>query len=350
MKKQILKLSVLTNRGILDIGDILPGDYVYNSFDSHPMLVEEVHLLPIGSVYRVSYSDNRIMLYHDSQSIIYNTSYRNNIININYTSPDLLMTHASISSHIEQYRIDLSNDLNVLNNILNLDIIDEYIIGPLLMYGDINDIYVNIPKRIFNNIDEEYISSACKYITGAMIYNDKVYFRNSYHVTKLCWSDLLNSAIYTDVKRENHITDILSSYLYTSISTRSRLVKGIIRMGTYKIDEDFKNVIIYMPSNIILTQILRNIMISLGINAEYTFIRNNNLNLLSIKFGSSKEFNYYCKNGYIFNGPCDYYKYHTSIKSIIKVPLQQYSYHLQLHGNNKFSCFLTSNLIPIISI
>ena len=349
MKKQILKLSVLTNRGILDIGDVLPGDYVYNSFDSHPMLVEKVRLLPLGSIYRVNYSDKRIMLYHDSQSIIYDTYYyKNNMVNINYTSPDLLMTRANISSHIGQHRIDLSNDSN---NIFNLDVIDEYVIGPLLMYGDINDIYVNIPKIMFNNIDEEYIDSACKYIAGIRISNDKVYFRKLYHATKLCWSDLLNSAIYTDIKRENHITDILSSYLYTNISTRNRLVKGIIRMGTYKIDEYSKNVIIYGGSNFSLTQILRNIMISLGINAEYTFIRNNNLNLLSIKFGDFEEFNYYCKNGYYCYTPYRNYKYFTSIKSIIKVPfLQQYSYHLQLHGNNKFGCFLTSNLIPIISI
>lgn len=349
MKKQILNLSVLTNRGILDIGDILPGDYVYNSFDGHPMLVKEIHLLPLGSIYRVNYSDKRIMLYHDSQSIIYDTyhHYKNNTVSINYTSPDLLMTHTNISSHIEQYQIDLSDNSN---NIFNLDIIDEYIIGPLLMYGDINDIYVNLPKKLFNNIDEEYIDSSCKYITGAIIYDDKVYFRSSYHTTRLCWYDLLNSAIYANIRKNNSITDILSSYLYTSVSTRSRLVKSIIKTGIYKIDEYSKNVIIHISPNITLTQIFRNIMISLGINAEYVFIINGNLNLLSIKFRNSKEFIYYCMNGYIFETPYSNYKGFTSIKSIIKVSEQRYSYQLLLHGNDRFGCFLTSNMIPIISI
>lgn len=196
-----------TTRGIIPIDNIHIGDVVYEYKTGNEFSIENIIDSKIENIYRIKYNDGRILYSRESEL----SSYKN----IN-TTP-----------HPMEYN---------KNKIINPLFPDPYIAGALLIYGDADDEYLNLPfdcDAVNNLFSHKYqLNYADRLsVTG------KAYFRyNGNNGDDLItWKEFFpnNYTFFAKYKNDEHPL-IPLEYQRSSIKDRIQFIRGVFDCGYKK--------------------------------------------------------------------------------------------------------------------
>jgi hypothetical protein len=215
--KSYYPINVLTNRGKLELKDVLPGDYVFEYKTNNLLKVIGVSDPEYSNIYRISYNDGRSQLVPCNGSI-YTGS---NIVS-------MIEKDNSILEPISQYPICFNTKVSA-----PLDPI-AYLAGAFLIYGDYNDKYLNLPFELYginsvfsNHYSVNYESTP---VSGS---NSKVYFiyNHNHKIEKIQWNQIFIDKVIGATT--GGISDIIipDEYMKASIKERCKFIRGIFDMG-----------------------------------------------------------------------------------------------------------------------
>lgn len=138
-KNEYIPTPIISSRGIIDISDLFPGDYVVEYKTGKKVRVLNTVKRELQDVYKVTYTDGRTMNILLSDRIFTGTKIMN-----------LIATKKEYFTNIKCYPVDLKFlQYNSLRSLMP----DPYITGALLMYGDYDKEYINLPIDL-NGADE----------------------------------------------------------------------------------------------------------------------------------------------------------------------------------------------------
>lgn len=249
-------INILTDRGIVELKDILPGDKVFEYKTGNLLKVIGISEPSRSLINKITYSDRRVEYIRSCDDL--------------YTGKDIipmLIVPKNQEFHdIKQYPVKFDH---AVHNTLDPN---PYIAGMFLMYGDYHDRFINLPSNMtgFNNING--FRYAVNNNLTPIKYNDKVYFKyadNSKNL-RITWKQFFKDIdIYATTKdvREGTIPD---EYVMTSAKDRIQFVKGIFDIGYAPNLFDDKVVGIVNKSNRKL-KALQELLWSLGILSKIEY-------------------------------------------------------------------------------
>ena len=202
---------VLTNKGVLDVKDIIPGDYVYEYKTGEMIKVLGISNPVRGFFTDIQYSNGIIKTILNSDKIFNGK----NIVNIN-------SFEKNINNKISFYPVTFHNNIT---SILNPD---PYVAGALFIYGDFNDKYLNLPSDMLNIID---VLVYKYHIEVLNIIDSKVHFIFKDNTNSpITWEDFFGNNI-RELINESDYKFIPNKYFYSLIKDRIQLIRGIFDTG-----------------------------------------------------------------------------------------------------------------------
>ena len=205
---------VLTTNGIKNIDSLNFGDKLYEYKTNNLLEVVKVRRYPISqSIFIVKYSDGRKFIYGPND-LIFN-GYR--IIKF-----EDLFDNINRSSPIIQYPIDYKKLLNPLDP-------DPYVAGALLLYGNFDIPFINLP--ISKSKADNLFFNKYNMVFGENIRGGVVYFKYEHTDELIRWDDFFKRyKVYVNGK---HIDDPLipEEYIYSSINDRWQFIRGVFDLG-----------------------------------------------------------------------------------------------------------------------
>lgn len=206
--------SVLTNRGIIPAKSVLPGDFLYEYGTSKPLQIKYIDLEHDEKMFDVRYTDGRVEKVSENEKIYFNDKLY----------PPIELTGGTLNNIIPIKRFP--TDYGKLYE--NLDP-DPYVAGALLIYGDLDDPYINLPKDR-TEVDETLMY---KYHLSYALEADskKKYYTFIGSNEKIKWSNFFKGYRFFAV---SHLMDdpvIPSEYEYSAISDRMQFLRGVFDIG-----------------------------------------------------------------------------------------------------------------------
>jgi hypothetical protein len=202
-----IPIYIETENGLVDIKDVVIGDRVYDFRSGSTLVVEKVIVTGIENIYKITFTDGREDYYSETESLYID----NGIIDICKLRPNV---------SIKQYEIDFKHLYNSL-------IPDPYIAGALLVHGDIDDQYINLPiDRISAN---KLFANKYQLDYGGSVTNNKTYFSWNGPNSDKCitWEEFFLHCIYEDLKKEI----IPIEYRRSKIEDRWKFIQGVFDIG-----------------------------------------------------------------------------------------------------------------------
>lgn len=216
------KRLAYTQRGLLELGEIHPGDFVYEYGTNCPILVENVQMrYKSSSVFKVNYTDGRYQYIPIGENIFNG----NRIIALDY------ILKYPYFPRIRSYEFNPSN-INKIKPKLDPD---PYVAGALLIYGDYDDPYINLPLDLRGA--DQLLAHKYNLNFASKLDNNKVYFRWNGIDDDKCirWNEFFHHRdIYANTKCFNSPL-IPNEYLYAPVRDRQKFIMGVFDCG-YKID------------------------------------------------------------------------------------------------------------------
>lgn len=241
-------INILTNRGVVELKNIIPGDYVYEYKTGNLLKVIGIDEPCESLITHVIYNDKRIEYVRESDSIYTG----NNIIESRFINSQTKFTD------ITQYPIELKNRVTTL-----LDP-DPYLAGAFLTYGIINDPYVNLPYYMTGINDVFSNKYSIEYASNSVGLDGRVYFKyiNDPSGKRITWKQLFGEDIKLD--------KLFQKYLMSSIKNRTQFIRGIFDMG-YSPALFRNNKIGVVCSSKTTLEMIQNILWSLGILSKVEY-------------------------------------------------------------------------------
>ena len=207
----------LTNRGVLDIKDINPGDCVYEWKTNNLLEIQGIEWLCYHNMYEVVYSDGRIE-FHTNHEPVYLEEYNN-------------PPHAPFCKCRRSREFPITLYPITFNNSLTRPLApDPYIAGVLLIYGDQEDPYINYPiDRIEPNNEFAHKYNVDYY---PMLDSKKAYFQwKGRQVDEpIQWEEFFPNYTFYGKGNEEPII-IPDEYMYASMKDRTQFIRGVFDAG-----------------------------------------------------------------------------------------------------------------------
>lgn len=373
--------SVISDRGVIPVRDLQPGDRLYSAVDGHLMKVEKVGPTFPGKTYRVMFNDGRISLYHTEHDIVYDFDKNDKQYSISSIEDIVSYMEEGISiddlfGDVRSQRVEFPEmKLPVYR------VPDPYLGGALLVYGDRKDKFINLPV-----INIDLCKETCEYfmnmhgIESVEISNNKIYFRNFLN-QRIQWSDLFwhkphrNAEVcsYDPADITGHENLVVAyQYLYGTIDSRLNFICGIFDYGY---DPKLSDIITIPIPDTKIALAVKAVLASLGIVSTPTYDPAMTaatgmpvqLNVLS---NVSPEIFYKRRNiidiinkrhaeaipgtvtgGVINPGTAPIADdYQFTVSSICAMPEKYSSYNIILSPEDRYGVFLTGNMLPRPSI
>ena len=222
-KNEIIPVNVLTQKGVKAIQDVDIGDIVFEYKTSRPLKVYDIKRYRVQPVYEVTYTDRRKEFY-SIQDYIY-TGY--SIIPLirllrypNETKLGVIKMHQTDFELPDMIRDELT--------------LDPYIVGALLMHGDIDDEYVNLPMD--RDAADNFFSHKYSLNFGNRIGSNKVYYKYNGDTPEslITWKEFfkgMNCYVVTKDARSPFIPD---EYKYGTLNDRWQFVRGAFDIGYHE--------------------------------------------------------------------------------------------------------------------
>ena len=201
--------SILTSKGMMLENNIFQGDKVYDYNTNSWIEVKDVIYKPITRLFKVNYSDGRMQYIADNEM------------------NEFISCDIEIKLHAIDFYTKIRNKLTP----------NPYIVGALLMYGDYNREYINIPSEYsdaINAICNEY------HYTYELDPTDssRVLFRynSDFTLEYITWNEFFKQ--YQFFARNKNIDDPVfpKEYMYGSIEDRIQFIRGAFDAGYNKKD------------------------------------------------------------------------------------------------------------------
>ena len=210
-------INVLTQRGFVELKNVVPGDYVFEYGTSKLLKVIEVPQPSRELIHKVTFNDGREQ-YLGNCDYLYTGKTIASILSI---SED---TEFGV---IEQYAIDYHNDVYK-----PLDP-DAYLAGALLMYGDYEDEFINIPSYM-NGINEVFSNKhSVEYGMEYLNNQNKMYFKyiGDSSNTTITWKKFFNNKNIYPITKDKSLPLIPDEYAHGSLKDRLQFIYGAVDMG-----------------------------------------------------------------------------------------------------------------------
>ncbi|MCM1215417.1 MAG: hypothetical protein NC548_12965 [Lachnospiraceae bacterium] len=209
---------VLTTNGSKCISHLTPGDILYEYGTSEPLEVQEVIKTDIQTIWSIEYNDKRKMHGTESTPIIYGDRMfpLKDAVRIGKYPPLPTFALDFYKGHIESPLFP-----------------DPYMAGALLIHGDYDDEYVNLPietRATPNNFIRFKTTSAIAEILG----EDKIYFhwKHKSSTERIKWKEYFPPVHMMYVTWRQAGTPIIPvSYMRASINDREKFIRGVFDVG-----------------------------------------------------------------------------------------------------------------------
>jgi len=337
--------KVLTQRGIVEYNDLLPGDYVYEYGTSKRLEVQKVitpdHHIH-NSIYRVIFTDGRVRYFQENDMVFTGTS----IVPIELVgrNPEIV----NIKQHPLHYRHRGEKPLDP----------DAYLAGAFIMFGSYDDKYINLPAYM-TGINDVFAHKHSVEYADEPLTNNRVHFRYIGTDKPITWKkffDCNKNYITTKDMRIPIIPDIYSRATYKN---RIQFVRGVFDAGYNKELFDDNTVGIVDKTDYRLIEFQR-VLWSLGILSKVEFDpyidpSNDNKYKLTI-FGNEHGY-----PGFTYlldsiehlldqdNKIIDYdNQFSVKVSSICR--MNYYGYKKNLLLNKPNAIFLSDNFLPLVSM
>lgn len=216
---------VLTQRGPMDIKDVVPTDRVYEYRTGKLLEVQGIKKVDSDKIFRIEYNDGRSTDIHLLSNI-----YAGEGLGILPLTRVLALPFLGI---IPQYHIDFQYQLKAAPEP------DPYIIGALLTFADYSDRYVNlaISKNGGNHYDpaltNTHLENAYKLKIAEDISNGNTHYHWDGTPSDQClsWEEFLSGYDCFLVTHSTASPIFPREYQYASVKMRAKLLMGAFDLG-----------------------------------------------------------------------------------------------------------------------
>lgn len=335
-----IKIKLQSTKGFIDINKLNIGDKLLEYKTNNLLNIENIHQsLNPEKIFKILLTDGREFFISEKSFISFNSKLVD-FMEINDIE-DLPIIH--------QYQIDYSK-----LGIQKYSFPDPYICGALLINGDIDDYFINLPLDRNKSIDLLFNKYNLEY--EKITKNNKVYFKKRNANNMISWEEFFNNGRLFPVTKNISDPIIPNQYLFGSINDRWQFIRGAFDTG-------YDNIM--FPTNIALANKSENrlkefqyILWSIGIISKISYDPNTHSNKGRVYrldiLNSYEEYPglfYDIDNiRYILNSDniLKHHKYfELKIKSIEYVGLSNVTL---IETNKHLSTVLTSNYLPYVLI
>lgn len=213
-------VKVLTTKGPRCIRDLTPGDMLYEYWTSQLLEVQEVVKSKIQMIWNIRYNDGRVTFGTASTPIVYG----DRII------PLIEAARMGKFPPIDTFAVEYHKE-----QITEPLFPDAYSTGALLLYGDYDDEYINLPIDGIcepNNFIRFMYNSEIAQVLG----KDRIYFSWKHTSEEKCitWKEFFPKYKMFVTSRDSLTPIIPIEYMEASILDRRKLIRGIFDAGFSK--------------------------------------------------------------------------------------------------------------------
>ena len=234
MIKQI-KQNILTNKGVVDISDIQPGDWVFDAIDGSSIVIADKITEPCDSEFKIIYSDGSEFIYAPRQSVITKYTRSKSGMQRSYystcssnTIPELLSRLSTIPIERTKYKKFETDSKDI---IIGMDNTDLYLAGALLMYGCFSTTVANISTRSNYAPLESYIDATYSWHlepdNGFIVIKDRF-------GKPVTWDTVFTGMGYNELYSKDDIVEsAMNRFVFCNERQRMSLIRSIVDAGFY---------------------------------------------------------------------------------------------------------------------
>lgn len=251
--------SVLTNRGIIPAKDVLPGDFLYEYGTSKPLEITYIDIAHDRKMYDVRYTDGRVEKISEDENIYFNDKL--------YGPEEFTREMFDNVKPIKRFVTDYGKLYQDLDP-------DPYTAGALLIYGDLDDPYINLPADRAEADDVLIYKYHLTYATDTN--STKKYYSYIGSEEKIKWVDFFKG--YTFFSKTHILDDpiIPDEYMYAGVADRLQFISGAFDVGYSPLVTP--DTVSMVHTDIVKLQIVQRMLWSLGI-MTYLHTSNNTYQL-----------------------------------------------------------------------
>jgi len=201
-------INILTQRGILELQDVVPGDYVYEYGTNNLLKVIGIDLPNTPTIINhIIYNDRRADSVRD-QDQLYIGDGITSVMTINHRD--------HLFKEIKQYPVEFKSTIQKPLTP------DPYLAGALLTFGALNDPHVNLPYYFSGSNELFAYKYGVDYSSDSIGLDGRVYFKfiGDPKGSRITWDQLFKG---------NPVTP--DSYVYSTIKNRQKFIRGVFDMG-----------------------------------------------------------------------------------------------------------------------
>ncbi len=334
-----LNPRVLTTNGIKNVSDVLIADQLYEYRTGELLDIIQTKKVLRTNCYLITFHDGRSEWYLENDQIFLG----DRIINV----CELLKQSFPIS--IEMYPIDYKKIMTPLFP-------DPYIAGALLMYGDFDDLYINLPlnrDKVNDHLFHKY-----NLIFGDKLNKNRVYFKSDRNGKEdlITWKEFFPNYKMYPTSKDINDPIIPIEYQLASINDRWKFIRGVFDLGYDQIN--FPDTIGISNKHEFRLKEIQKILWSLGVLSKISYDPNQTEKEMLYRLDILGEKNIY--PGFFSNIYSMEYQINTDDRFIrhqtkyilgiqnIKYMGKYSSYRLKL--NKQKTLYLSENFLPRVSL
>lgn len=217
---EYIHTPVLSGRGVVDISDLFPGDTVIEYKTGARIPVLNTVKRELHDIWELEFTDGRKMNFSSVDRVYTGKE----IIPLIYA----LKREGKDFGNVKQFPVELQKD--VVSPLLP----DPYIAGALIMYGDFDDEYINLPldRRAADSLfgDKYNVENAEK------LGDNTVYFYpvNTPPENPITWKEFFPKYDFYAKSKMLEDTMFPSEYMHGTLKTRDQFIRGIFDVGWNK--------------------------------------------------------------------------------------------------------------------
>ncbi len=214
--------SILTSKGMMIENNIFQGDKVYDYITNSWVEIKDIEYKPFARLFVVTFNDGRTQYVTDNEMIRIGDHSK-----FPYVMNEFDFNGNEVNLHAIDFYTKIRNKLDP----------NPYIAGALIIYGDYEREYINLPSECFdaiNAICNEY------HYTYDLDPKDssRILFRydSDFTLDYITWNEFFNQ--YEFFARNKNIDDpaIPREYMYGSIDDRVQFIRGAFDAGYIRKD------------------------------------------------------------------------------------------------------------------
>lgn len=220
-------LIIHTIRGNKSIDEITTLDLAYEYMTANDLYIRGVKEFPESNIYKITLNDGRVEFYREDEYFPMSGEY--GCMTICEILQVMERNHLSMSDKLDNLSIGFGPNHPIEKYLYKNEMLDPdaYIAGALLMYGDFNLEYINIPSdKLF------FVDNLCykHHMQTHSLGDGYISFKYKKNSNPIRWDEFFPSSIMKFINRESY--DFPLEYLMGNKSNRIQFIRGIFDAGS----------------------------------------------------------------------------------------------------------------------